>query len=714
MAGAGGHEVERIAVKVVPDTGGFKKKLKKFLERIEKESKVEVPVELKGLSKAKTELEALAKNITVKVKLELENLATVRSQLAALTNPRDINLNVDVDTTFAKAKLAEISRHLNVKVELDLDQAVIELATFLRPRTLTVHVEVDRDEFNLLRGELRRLQRMTSNMASNMNIVGNRASQAFSQATNSVSQFSGGIRSLARLAFPLLAAAVLVAIGAIAGLVIILGAVVGGLALMLPPIAAIGAGVAYILQSNDEQAKRIRKQFDGVKEAAKDTLSSAIRPMTAALRQQIPIVEKWIRNLKGPLTEAFTAGSGYVDEFSAGLRGLVDNALKGLVEALQNPEMSAAVDGFKQFLLDIGTAIGEFFKTLAGGGSDYRDMFEALGDALIELAPSLGRLLNAFATVSPDVIDSLAGALTRIFDTLSSNGSVLEKIATLAEFSFQALSWAFIAITSYIGSLVWQYETLWNSTKWVIEGIGDLWNWFVDWITGLWDSLKSGTISRLQSMNSSVSSSFSGMAASITGTLDSLLGWIADIWSSITGTSSSGANNTKNASVGPFNGMLGAISGIMNSIVGIVESAWSRISGIVSNIAGAVGRARSLVNGLSGIASNLNPFSLFSAPVENAPMPLFKSPDGDDAMAPMALSARSIYDSVDQMAETSRNLRRTYLNARGREAYDNPAQGQGNDLAQRIFNFTTYAAPNEPTERQFVKWMDYADTLYAT
>lgn len=714
--GAGGHEVERIAVKVVPDTGGFKEKLKAFLERAEAGSKVEVDVELKGEAEAEAKLKKLAKDLTVKVQVELKGLANARRQLAQLLRDRTIHVDIDVDDALARSQIGRSfrTRKLKINADLDLTTARARLRTFLRPRRIKIYADIDRRGFMEMAAGLGYIFRLMNGVSRQITQASQAGQAGLQQMSRSASTFGGIIRPIYLVALPFLVAGIYLLIGAVAGLVIALGAAVGGLLLMLPPIAALGAGIAYVLKSSDKQAKKLRKQFESVGKTAERVLRKAVKPMTRAIQEEIPYVKEWIKTLEGPLHRAFKGASQYVGRLSLGVQQFVDNALAGLVGALTNPEMEEAMNGFRRFLASIGTALGSFFSTLAEGGSDYGEMFDSLGDALVKIAPALARMLNAFASVSPEIINSLADNLVEIFGILS-DPNVLDALTRLSTFSFDTVVWGLRLISWQIIYTVNLWTWMWHAAQRIFNIVKKILTDFWNHLRDTWNKAVNWTRVKAHELSASATGPLRSFVIGVKGLLDWLRDNFVHFWSRLVTRSSSGANRTRAAALGPFNGMASAISGIMDRIVGIVSSAWSRISGIVGNIAGAVSRAKGLVSGLSGLASKINPFNLFSAPADDgdtAPKTFAFTPPPPDEPVLATFSAPSIYDAVDDMAHVDRELRRKYQSSRSDEIAGSPT-GKGDGISQRIFNFTTYAAPNEPTEKQFVKWLDYAETMYA-
>ncbi|WP_433332524.1 phage tail protein [Spirillospora sp. CA-294931] len=710
MAGAGGHEVERLAVKVVPDTGDFKEKLKAFLEKVEEQSKIEVELELKDEQEIKAKLKELAKDLTVKLKVELENEAEVRRKLAALVRDRTMNLEVDIDTTFIKAKLAEISRNraLTVNVDLDLAAARVQLAIFLRPRTLRVRVDLDRNNFGLFMQGMQQMAAMLG-MMSHMMRTGQMFGQAFQLGTQGAQQFGRSLGPLKILIGVVLVAAIAVLVGALAGIIIIAGAVIGALLAIVPVVGLVAAGVVYLLQSSDRSAKAFRKNLEGIGNTAKKTLSFAVQPMSKAIAAQMPVIQRWVGTLDKPLRRAFAGASKYADELTLAMIAFSNNALKGVTEALENPAMQQAVNGFRKLFADLGTAIGQFFATLAKGGADYGKTFSALGEALKLLLPAFAELLNAFAGEAPDLIRTFALALKMLFDIFKDK----ENLAAISDFAKVSFAILFATLATIVTNIRWTvdlWRALYNAAVWVVNAVIGVWNKCVDWLQQKWNQIKSNASSIASETKSVVVANWRDMVSTIQGVLDGFTGWISGLWARITGRSRSGANNAKMASLGPFNDLASSISGIMDRIVGIVTGAWSRISGIASRISGLISSIASKASTIGGILDKIPFFSSTPEAIPEGARTSDRSLISFDLGPVSTFKGPPVLDSVDQLSRVSANLRAKYVKATSGER--TPSQGR-DSLAAKVYNFTTYAAPNEPTEKQFVKWLDYADTLYA-
>ncbi|WP_157430014.1 phage tail protein [Actinomadura oligospora] len=706
--GAGGHEVERLAVKVVPDTGGFKERLKAFLDEAEAGSKVEVDLELKGEAGAKAELDELARDLKVHIEVALKGAADVKAELRDIARNRTIALQLKLNTGQMRTQLQRVThnRDLTVNVKLDLGKARAELDLFLRPRRLKVHVDMDRNSFGQLMAGVSQLSSMIRNSSAQMRQMGQVAGSAFQSGTESAMGFSEALGSLGPVIRGIVIAGIVVLVGALIGLVIAAGAVLGALLTLVPVAGALGLALAYLFKSNDKIAKGFRKNLQGVLGTARQVLGVAVRPLAKEISKQLPAVQKWIRLMGGPLRLAFNSVSKYVAPLAKTVTQFGTSVLQGIVRALTNPQMVPAVNGFRTLITDLGTAIGSFFTTLAQGGTDYGKTLTALGSALRTLAPSLAQMLNSFAKVSPQLINEIATALKAIFDTLG-NGENLKALADFAQFSFILILATLSTVMANIKFTVDLWHSLYDGAVWVINGIVAAWNACVSFLEGLFNGLGSFMTGTSDTIKGSVVGSFLDMVNRVASAMNSLSDAVSRAWSKITGDTSSGAKSTQTAAVGPFGGMASSISGIMASIVSTVSSAWAQIASIAGRITSLISSVTSKVGSLGNVLGGLHLFAA-SPSSENGdpgPTPFAARADAPDVST---FGAASIYDSVDQLSRVDTKLRAKYARAFPAHSGESAVKS----TAQKIYNITVNAAPNVPTETTLLKHLRFADALY--
>ncbi|QKO02422.1 tail length tape measure protein [Mycobacterium phage DroogsArmy] len=143
MAGAGGEEVGRISIRVVPDTDRFREDLARDLEAAEKGHRVEIPVTA-DTDKFRREVEAAANNVP-DAEIDVEaNTKGVRAQILAAA--RDATAKIDVDTNGIRRKLDLLNVAFEKRVASALDNKPLIADSFqsMQRRLNTLDLNWDR------------------------------------------------------------------------------------------------------------------------------------------------------------------------------------------------------------------------------------------------------------------------------------------------------------------------------------------------------------------------------------------------------------------------------------------------------------------------------------------------------------------------------------------------------------------------------------------
>lgn len=130
VAGAGGEEVGRISIRVVPNLDPFRERLRAELEKWERKT-VDITVKAVGLDKARAQVEGVAKDATATVKTKADTRGA-REQIKAATSGITANVDVDVEQTsidrFQARMLGKLKKAFSsIEPKLDLDVSGEEL-----------------------------------------------------------------------------------------------------------------------------------------------------------------------------------------------------------------------------------------------------------------------------------------------------------------------------------------------------------------------------------------------------------------------------------------------------------------------------------------------------------------------------------------------------------------------------------------------------------
>lgn len=694
--GAGGHEAERLSVKVVPDTGGFAEDLKAFLEREEANAKIDVHLDI-DTKEVEAKLKELSKDLTVKIDVEL-NDAGIQERLDALGKNLHVTVNADLDDKAAESRLALLTR----------------------AREVRLHVSAQNNGFAKLEHVVSGVSKTVLSTGSEITGVFQDVEGSAGQAAKSVSSIGSSFSQLGAIMQAAGTVIVVILVAALVNAVIAAVALAGAIALALAPAAFIAAGVAFALMASkgNKAAEKLKKDFEGVKKTLKSVVGDAVQPMIRALSKQVPQINKFLKSLKGNLSSAFTNASQYVDELTKALEKFTANALAGVAHALNDPSLQGLFTGLEKFAGDAGTAVGSFFTELATFGDQFGKVFAAAGNSLKTLAPALADVIGAFARVSPEIINEITQGILFLLQGLT-NPDVLAGLVDISKLSFAFVIGSITILLGLIGGLHLAWTALEILTGVVLALIEVAWNKFWSFLKSLWSTITSATSTAWNATYNAVKKAVSATVNAVTGAGSSVKNAISSAWSYITSKTSSAYNSVLSKVKSVMSSLRSAVSSATSGVKNAFSSAWNFISGIINQISNAIGRISSAASRVKGVLGSLNPFGAARGPAKPGP----DSP-GDDPkpFAPMemavpkveafgAVAPQSITDSIDQINSVGRDLVRSFGDSPSDES---SSSGKGfSAVAQKVFNFTINAAPNIPTEQTIVKALSYADALYA-
>ncbi|MFJ5924829.1 hypothetical protein ACIQF6_19725 [Kitasatospora sp. NPDC092948] len=639
-------------VRVLPDTDGFRNRLKRYLEMLEKYTKLSV-------------------------KLDLDT-AGVNARLRELTHDRNVRVNVVADTGEAAARIAALTRERRARVRADADTAPAEaqLRAFTgRKWRLGVNVHLARGGLDRVKSGLASIGSGAAEVARNF---GRLFTLSISQTASALEGIGSGISSAAQgtlgiaAGFAQSAAAalpLLVAVMAIASWVMVVASgLIGVLALAALPVLPIG--LAAIAAAGD------MKNLGDQAQEAMQKASAALKPATAAMRSEfggaLKDIKGWFRQAKPEIKAFFDAGAQYVRPMVKSVTSFTDTLVPKLTAAMNSPGMKAFTDELPKSLVGIGASLGDFFLTLANGGDRLKALLPPLNSLLDVFLQGIAQLAVALAPEAAASISWFAGTLREFFQVFQDNAQATAAMMRLVDLSLRALVIAFSVTMQAWDLLAQGAVAAWHAVQAAWDGLtaatAAAWSAVTSWTASTWSSVSSAVSSAASSAASAASTAWRNVSAWTAEAWGSVTSWTVSSWQSVTSTVSSAASATGSAVAAAWRTVQSWTASAWDACVRTVASAWSNIvsgvasgiSAVISYVAGLPGQILSaigdlgsllfdkgkqaiqgLVNGMksisvgsvvSGIVSSLNPFKA-SAPAAPASAPLARM------AAPMVLAA---------------------------------------------------------------------------
>ena len=235
---------------------------------------------------------------------------------------------------------------------------------------------------------------------------------------------------------------------------LIAAAVAGGLTagapLLLAAAATMFAGIGAVAAT---QSLAVRSAWmdtwKGIKRGAFED-SGAIERVLVGMAGK---VSDGFERMRPALRDAFDAAAPQLDRFTDSLIRAGENALPGLVRAVQAG--SPVMEGFGRFMESIGSGLGDMFDVMAQNSEAAGTTFAALGEIIGRLLPILGSLMGTGAELGSVILPPLAAVLGVVAEALESLGPVLPAVVA----GFAAMKIAQSA-AGWVGSLSGKFDSL--------------------------------------------------------------------------------------------------------------------------------------------------------------------------------------------------------------------------------------------------------------
>lgn len=468
--GPGGSEVDRVSVRVVPDTSRFAQELRAALKKIEGKIRFTVPVDfdLSEVAKAAAKLRSeLGKDIPVRIKVDQ---AAIRAAAAKLPGP-DLNLG-RTETAIGNAlvlvgRLAErLKAARNRAVELaQATTRIAKRAVSVRQHWRDVGAKLDQaargirqikaDGFyrNMIRvsdgilGAGARLGRFGVLATRVLGKTTANAARAAGSAVSAVGSAAGrAVSSLGKLG-----RTGWIVVGVL-GLAAPAVGLLSTLLLTLPALGlAAGAGIAAVALGMDgikRAASQLKPEVAALKASLSATFEKGLTPVFAKLEKLFPVLDRGLNQVAGGVismasefTNVVTSAQGMSQ-----IEGILANTGKFFTSL--GPMVR---DGTSAFLT-LGKAASDEFGQLAGVLNGFAGEFRAM----VERITSDGSFKAGITGLS-QVVSSLLSALVKVFEA---GVRVMAQIGGPLAALIDSIGNALVALMPVLGTITVLFATV--------------------------------------------------------------------------------------------------------------------------------------------------------------------------------------------------------------------------------------------------------------
>lgn len=450
MTSPGGREVGRVSVRVVPDTSGFRRKVKEELEGIQ-DLKIGIDPDTNGLrQKLQAAAAAAGRGVEAKIGVDVDKSAldrvkgTTQRALNGLNMPDFLGERSPLDN--AMRRVMENAQRIRASLERTaihfrlMTESALNLKSHfqgLQQRAASFRDSMrDLDFKDLVNGAKKFGTSITSGLSGVVGLVGPMAKMA------SIVALIGAGAGLLSVA----GAGITVAWGAVATAI---AAVPSAIGLLAAPIAAVMLGMDGIKKA----AKTLEPAFTSLKSSVSGAFEKGLTPVFQSLEGLV----------RGTLTRGLTETASSLSFVSAG----VADMLNAMDRADQIPnifkQINGAIRDVKPGIVDIVNSTLRMME-LEGGYKALTSAINTFGDEYSRSVTGLindGSIVRAFSG-----LDVVLDSLSRAFVGLVENG--IRAFAGAAPGTAKFID----SLTGFFGRFDW--ERMGKAAGNVFEGLGEI------------------------------------------------------------------------------------------------------------------------------------------------------------------------------------------------------------------------------------------------
>ncbi len=442
MAGAGGTEVGRVSVRVVPDLDNFRQDVEKELKEIERmQAEVEVTLNLE------------------KFKAQIEEVK------ASLKSIQDEEVNVHIDKNSGISSLGE-----------DVKKAGQELGKTAKKMK---DLGDDSDDTGKRVGRVSQFLSTLGGWAQRAGAqLGEMGSKMGGELADGAKSFGSSLTALI-VQLTIWVPLIMLAAGAITYLVGIIAAALGGLPALILGVAAPIAALILGFDGLKKAFQPLSSEFAKLKTRLSDTFEKGLKPAVQSLKSLMPILSDGLNiaaqattDFINELAKAATAKEN-IDNLKTALGGVKDflhELAPGVINFLSSFLKAAAVTDAMKILgstiSDVLTKFKGFFDQSVADGSLAKGLTNLHGTLV-----SLTGLLSALLRNSLKFFNGAAPGMNKFFDSLSAFflsidweklgkafGSIFERLGkaidSIPPQTIDSITNSFIAFADAVGDLL--------------------------------------------------------------------------------------------------------------------------------------------------------------------------------------------------------------------------------------------------------------------
>lgn len=604
--GAGGKEVGRISVRVVPNTNKFRARLKEQLEEIEKGESVDVDVNAdmdaaKVLAKFKAMMKAMreqaAKGVPVEPKVKPESATReldsfqkrLLSELNKSTQKIEAKIPLTVDGEKFRRQLAQHVKNVETRIRANIP---VEFGAANKYRS---DLGAEIKQLQKISGEAEQSRSRFSRLTTGLRELGS----GFGNALGNIRPFGIGLLGIVAIASLLAPALAL-----LTGVLLSIPALIAAIAL---PIGAVALGMDGIKNA----AKTLAPEVEKLKTAMSSRFEERLTPVFERMKAIFPVLQENMPKLADSLSSVFSSITSVLTGDKG--RSQIENIINNVATAVDRSK--TGVQDFTSAILTLISAVSNKLPGLSSVFNEYANRFL--------------NWVNQITTVGPDGVSQLDTALSAIKATLT---GLLDLVGNLGSLGLDTLiDPEFITnlkvfinlIVNSLPVVVPVLAAAFEGVVRIMSGIRNLFNFLSgDWsnvsgplqtlviglqaVTGAVEAVYNAVTSKMPDIGTIITAAFGGIPTAVSEAFSGIVPSVSDIMGQVVSTFTGGGNQIV-SEVGTWPGKIVSALGDLGSL--LFNSGASVVSGFVAGIRSRLGDVASAAGELMSRARSFFPFS---------------------------------------------------------------------------------------------------------
>ena len=353
------------------------------------------------------------------------------------------------------------------------------------------------------------------------------------------------------------------------GLSSALGAVASPVGIAVAAIAALAAGFAYMMATNED--------FRSSVVALVGSIGASLAPVLASVGAAVASLASNVLPMVAGIVSEIAPALGQIVQVALELAAALAPIVSMLVSSLM-PAVTSVVTVVVSIVQAAMPSIVGAINLVLGAVQAAIPVVSAIATVVASVVSAVVNTVAAVATAVGAAAATVVGVISTVVSTVANMGTVVTTLASgLAAVVGGAVAAVAATVSTGLNSVLQTFQAICAAVSSVVSGL-------VSAVASFFEAIASCILSAVAGAQAAVSSAFDAIVTAVTGALDMVVAVVSALPGDIVG----GLGDLSELLVSQGRDV---IQGFVNGIKGMVDSAISAVKGVADSIVGAISGA---------------------------------------------------------------------------------------------------------------------------